>query len=180
MLPIREKQWPQTSYDPIRRESDDTLFEDDNESAEHPPKASSPSPPNPKGIHWRAPTLMVASFLAGTAFALLHHFYYSWLGGQQVPPPNLQEWPIRLGSGFMFLVKSTFTAAVGTAYIQHIYTVFRKRPLSVRGIDSAFAAADSILKLASWELIRKVKAGFLLGLIVWFVFILLRSTSLMS
>ncbi|KAF3015023.1 hypothetical protein E8E14_009293 [Neopestalotiopsis sp. 37M] len=169
MLPAREKHWPQTSYDPIRRESDDTLFDDDNESAEHPPKASSPSPTNLKGIHWRAPTLMVASFLAGTAFALLHHFYYSHLAGHRVPPPNIQEWPIRLGSGFTFLVKGTFTAAVGTAYVQHIYTVFRKRPLSVRGIDSAFAAANSILKLASWELFSKVKAGFLLGLIVWLI-----------
>ncbi|ETS74373.1 hypothetical protein PFICI_14239 [Pestalotiopsis fici W106-1] len=174
-MPTNKNPWAPTSYKPLRRasdstlrrESDSTLIEEIDEFTEYLAKPLSPTPAPSKGIHWRAPTLMVVCFLSGTSFALIHHFYYSYLTGQQVPPPNIQEWPIRLGSGLAFLTKSTFTAAVGTAYTQHIYTVFRKRSLSVRGIDSAFAAANSIIKLVSWELFSKVKAGFLLGLIAW-------------
>lgn len=119
------------------------------------------------GIHWRAPTLMVAYLLLGIGFALGHHFYWSSLEGTVVPSETDQEWSQRLGIAAAFIAQSALTLAVGVAYTQRIWVSVKRRPLTLSGLDKVFSLQDDIFAFLSWEVVTKAKFLCLLGLIAW-------------
>ncbi|KAL2350505.1 hypothetical protein BJ546DRAFT_404129 [Cryomyces antarcticus] len=53
-------------------------------------------------IQWSAPALMIASLLAGVAFALTHHFFYRYWHGTRVISDSQQRWITRGGTAFAF------------------------------------------------------------------------------
>ncbi|KAL2674179.1 hypothetical protein Neosp_012626 [[Neocosmospora] mangrovei] len=87
-------------------------------------------------IHWYHPSLMIALWLAGLAFAIGHHTYYASMHGKDAQD---QKWVIRVGTGLAFLVKASFAASLGIAIKQLIWTMLRRRFTSLKGIDALFA-----------------------------------------
>jgi hypothetical protein len=121
---------------------------------------------------------MVSLFLSATAGAIGHHFYYSSLNGTAVVVTTSnewsldamregQEWKIRFGSGFAFLVKSMFAGSVVIAFQQQLWLTARRKAITVAGLDAMFLAAESLLSFTSWEFLRKAKLGAILALLVW-------------
>ncbi|KAI5464468.1 hypothetical protein BGZ63DRAFT_503248 [Mariannaea sp. PMI_226] len=131
------------------------------------------------GVHWRSPVTMILFFLGATGCAIGHHFYYSRLDGTVVTNTssrwdlesvrNGQEWAIRFGTAFAFLVKTLFAAAVAIAFQQRLWVTARKRTMSVAGLDAMFAAANSITSLTNFEFLHKAKVGAVLAILVWLI-----------
>lgn len=80
---------------------------------------------------------------------------------------NSQEWALRLGTGFAFLVQSMFAAAVNIALQQRVSVATRKKPITIGGLDAMFSAAHSLLSFTSMEFLCKAKLGAGLALLVW-------------
>lgn len=140
----------------------------ENSRPQTPPKQLS-TPPAPQGhIDWRTPAKLVGYFGAGLGLAIGHHFYYWSLNGQPVNSTSQQEWAIRYGTAFAFLVKTFFAAAITTAYHQHIWTVFKRKALSVTAIDKTFSIMSNLMAFFSWELCRNLPLGTIMATVVWY------------
>jgi hypothetical protein len=46
-------------------------------------------------IHWLSPAILILFLIAGTCFAIGHHFYYNSLNGQIVGTVAQQQWSLR-------------------------------------------------------------------------------------
>jgi hypothetical protein len=75
----------------------------------------------------KTPILMLWSFLRGVVLALGRHLYYASRAGTVVHSSNgsnwavhSQEWVLRFGLAFAFLVNGFFISAVGLAYTQRV------------------------------------------------------------
>ncbi|KUJ21294.1 uncharacterized protein LY89DRAFT_547954, partial [Mollisia scopiformis] len=88
-------------------------------------------PNTKKHVDWSNPTLMIMSLLAGIGFAVGHHFYYRWLNGKQVGDSHHQQWPLRIGTGFAWLVALFLKTSIGVAYIQYVWMILRRKSFSL-------------------------------------------------
>lgn len=95
---------------------------------------------------WRPFNAIVSSFIAGTAFAVGHHLYYNSLNGTIVPDNvdqnwdlRSQQWRLRIGVVFAFLVKMFFTISIEAAYTQLVWAHVRARDRSLKTLDSLFS-----------------------------------------
>jgi hypothetical protein len=117
--------------------------------------------------HWAIPTLMTSSFFAAIVFAIAHHLYYAKLNNTLVGPTTKQQWPIRFGTAFAFLVKASLTTATGTAYIQWVWRICRQQPVTIGAVDSAFAVDRNPFLLLNWGFISDFQLPVLLAAILW-------------
>ena len=127
-------------------------------------------------IHWRAPTAMVASLLAGAIFALGHHLFYSNLAAQKVPDERYnvagvsvspQQLNIAAGTSFAFLMKSCLVTAISVAYTQVMWKTTIGRSVPITTLDSMFSALGNgfhLLYLGAW---RPFRLMVLLVLVAW-------------
>ena len=131
-------------------------------------KKEKPMVVNPEfKIHWVAPVGMIAFFFSGVAFALGHHAYYSSLNDTEVRDDESQQWAIRFGTAFAFLVEVPLTAAVSITQTQRAWTTVEKKPVSIGGINSIFAATRDLGSLVNWGMLSRAKLASLLALICW-------------
>ncbi|PMD60549.1 uncharacterized protein K444DRAFT_629480 [Hyaloscypha bicolor E] len=117
-------------------------------------------------IGWLVPTQMVVLLTSGTLLAVGHHLYYNSLAGQPVGKTS-QQWATRFGTAFTFLVKACLVSAVSTAYIQHIWVMFRQKSMSIGALDATFSATTDPFSFLSIEMLKRVKIGALLALLTW-------------
>ncbi|KAM3069612.1 hypothetical protein ACMFMF_008826 [Clarireedia jacksonii] len=110
---------------------------------------------------------MIASFSAGIIFAIAHHVYYKALDSQLAGSAARQQWPLRFGTTFAFLVKVCLTTATGIAYVQGIWTIFRQRAVTIEAIDAAFAANTNVFKFSNWGFLSNFKIPVAIGVILW-------------
>lgn len=92
-----------------------------------------------KHIDLIAPIIMIASLVLGVGFALGHHFFYNSRDGTSVGNTTQQEWYIRVGTYFAYLVTFTLGVAIATAYTQQFWYSLRSRSVTVEEVDSLFA-----------------------------------------
>lgn len=118
-------------------------------------------------IHWVPPVAMVAFFMSGVSFATGHHAYYSSLDGTEVRDDESQQWAIRFGTAFAFLVEVSLATAVSIAQTQRAWTTVEKKSVSIGGIDAVFAATRDLVSFMSWEMLSRAKLASLLALICW-------------
>lgn len=118
-------------------------------------------------IHRVTPVTMIAFFVSGVSFAAGHHAYYSSLDGTGVRDNESQQWAIRFGTAFAFLVEVSLVAAVSIAQTQRVWTTLEKKSVSIGGIDSIFAATRDLGSFMSWEMWSKAKLASLLALLCW-------------
>jgi hypothetical protein len=123
-------------------------------------------------IHWRAPTSMILFLLFGVVFAIGHHCFYAWLDTQIVNDTDdawgltSQQWRLRTGNGFAFLVKVALAAATIVAYQQCVWADLEKLH-SVRTIDAMFCSTgDFVSYLRAGFLVRASPLPFVAA-VVW-------------
>lgn len=68
-----------------------------------------------ESIHWRVPTVMLGSLLAGTAAAIGHHLFYLHYDNKPVRDFSEQNYLSNGGTAFASLVKMFLAIATGTA-----------------------------------------------------------------
>ncbi|MCJ1469699.1 hypothetical protein MMC07_008335 [Pseudocyphellaria aurata] len=118
-------------------------------------------------VYWYSPALMTGLFIAGVFFAIGHHLYYDSLNGQEVGHLKRQQWPLRFGNVFAFLVKSCLAASAGIACVQWMWKTLRRSYITIEGIDAAFSAPENLLSLLNWEMLSKIRIGTFLALVIW-------------
>ena len=118
-------------------------------------------------VHWAAPVGMIAFFICGVSFATGHHLYYSSLNGTEVHDDESQQWAIRFGTAFAFLVEVPLAAAVSIAQTQRAWTTLERKAVAMGAIDSMFAATRDLGSFMSREMLSRAKLASLLAFISW-------------
>lgn len=111
---------------------------------------------------WR----MYALFVAGVAFAVGHHAYYSAADGQ-LAPVSEQTSIIRYGTLLAFCTKSCFVWAIIAALRQRSWTTLRDKSFTLEGVDSLLSAPQDFLAFFDLETVKKAKVATLLASFVW-------------
>lgn len=98
-----------------------------------------------KYVCWIGPASMVGALVAALAFSLAHHFFYNSLNGRLVEETQLsQQWLIRIGTLFAFLVKMSLTVATTIAYTQQQWLTLGSRSFPISQVDSMFGVLKHI------------------------------------
>ena len=131
------------------------------------------------GIHWLAPTIMSASFLAGLAFAVAHHVFYASLSGRLVPTGSYHAVPgislakqqvnTAVGTGFALLVRIFLSIALTTAFTQVFWRSIshtRRQP-ELTEIDWAYDGLRNIFGLVNLRAARKYPSLIFTAFIFW-------------
>lgn len=117
--------------------------------------------------HRLVPALLTGSLVLGTAAALGHHFYYSFLDAKVVESQTQQEWYIRIGTGLAFLARALLSASVGFTYTQLLWRTLRTRPVTVGGVDALFGLVSNIWNFRVWEVWRSGPALIVIAMVIW-------------
>jgi len=118
---------------------------------------------------WFVPSLMACSLVSAILLAIGHHLFYRRLNRQIVGSVDQQQWFLRIGTGFAFLVKATLIATAGIAYTQILWRTLESCSVSLKGLDSFFGVVHNAWFFTTWELWGKGPLLALLALILWFV-----------
>jgi len=119
------------------------------------------------GIAWESPTFMICFALVGISIALGHHFYFSSLDGTVAGSETRQQWALRFGTAFSFLVVACLKTANDQAYQQYIWTIVRRKSLSLGTLDKLFGLLSNPFSFFSLDLIWQARFAVLLGFICW-------------
>jgi hypothetical protein len=117
--------------------------------------------------HWKNPTLMSISLLAGIALALIHHFFYEHWSGKAVQSDAQQRWIIRAGTAFAFCFRTSLSVAASTAFVQHMWLCLQSGPHKIRQVDSMFAMLSSVPALFNLKLWARLPVLLFMALIYW-------------
>jgi len=102
----------------------------------------------PRKSTWRAPTMIVTSFVLGLGLAITHHLMASKLDGKPVADVFLpQAWIFRFGTALAFLTKLALAICVGTSYVQHQWLELRRRDYTARHVDVLTGALGNAFDL---------------------------------
>lgn len=116
-------------------------------------------------IHWTTPAIIGSLFVAGVAAAVGHHLYYAKLNGQ---PAHDQLKRIRYGTAFAFFVKSTFVGAAIMCNRQRIWRTFRRKAMTIDGIDGLFSAPEDPTQFfINGEMWKNGKLATFMALCCW-------------
>lgn len=115
-------------------------------------------------LGWHPSLSMYICFLFGILCAVGHHIYYASLDGQVA---ENQSEMLRYGTILAYAAKAGFSAAVISAFKQRVWVTVRSRFMSIRALDSMFAAAEDMVAMLDFEFLRDAKAAYALALFGW-------------
>ena len=118
-------------------------------------------------LHGQSPLAMLLCLILGGLLAVSHHFFYNRLDTTIVQTKNKQEWALRFGNAFALAIKTALGAAVGIAYTQQIWTTFKRKSITVKGIDAITAAPNDIFALLDGEMWLKNSSGTTIAVLLW-------------
>lgn len=122
------------------------------------------------GIYWRSPALMAAFYLAGIAFSMGHHGYYSSLNNTIAGTQSQQQWSIRIGTGLAFLTKTCLAAVISIAFVQFLWVYAKgKQGATLAAFDAMFSLTSNPLSIFSRHVLRRAKVLALLASVSWYV-----------
>ncbi|KAK6335186.1 hypothetical protein TWF718_010623 [Orbilia javanica] len=91
---------------------------------------------------------MFGGLVAGIAVAVGHHFFYLNHDGNPVGGSVDQEWVLRIGTGFTFLVRFFYSFSLGTILVQLFWGSFQSTlGTTIRTVDKAFEIRTSPVAL---------------------------------
>jgi len=117
-------------------------------------------------ISWYYPSAMTAFLICGFAFSIGHHCYYTSLDGKSA---THQEWAIRIGTGFSFLIKSCYAASLAIAIKQFVWARVRRTACQISTIDALFAITTDITSLLTGGLWQRTPLVALIGVVFWLI-----------
>jgi hypothetical protein len=136
------------------------------------PRDSSSNPSKRKtGIvnaHWQTTGLLGGALVLGILSAVIHDTVYAHFAGKPVKSTTQQEWLGRVGTGLAFLVRTLFSAAVGTACVQRLWWILRNHSTSIQTIDSSFIIVHNPFTLVNLKLFREAPLIIGLAMISWY------------
>jgi Kelch motif len=118
-------------------------------------------------IHWRAPAIMVGSLMAGVCFAIGHHLLYQQFDHQPVASFTQQNWIIRVGTAFAFLVKMSLAIATSAAYVQQFWATLSRKSVRISRVDALFTALKDITVFADVGLWLGNPVLTILAIVTW-------------
>lgn len=94
---------------------------------------------------------------------------YRSLVGKPVDAPLQvsQEWNIRIGTGLAFIAKSSWTVAIITSQVQHVWRTVHNKKLPPKVIDAAFLVSTDISFLVRLDLLRHAVVATILAVAAW-------------
>lgn len=113
---------------------------------------------------WHPSFSMYICFIFGILCAVGHHIFYTTLDGQVA---ENQSEMLRYGTLLAYGAKAGFSAAVVSAFKQRVWVTVRSRFMSIKGLDSMFAAAEDMVAMLDFEFLRDAKAAYALALFAW-------------
>jgi hypothetical protein len=124
----------------------------------------------PRKIHWRVPTVIILAFVAGLAFALGHHAFYSSLNGQPVDDYIFgQQINLAVGQAFAFLVRASLVISIGASYWQVFWGTVLHATLALSQVDVLAGMLGSVLDLLDLGASRTRPILVALALLSWMV-----------
>jgi hypothetical protein len=117
--------------------------------------------------HWKTPTVMGISLLAGLVLALAHHFFYEHWHGRVVQSDTEQKWVIRAGTAFAFCFKASLAVGAGIAFVQHMWLCLQSMPHKIRHVDSMFTILSSAPQFLNFALWARRPVLLIMALITW-------------
>lgn len=121
-------------------------------------------------VRWWSAMQMGGLFLLGLATAVGHHVLYTSLDGSLAGDVNRQEWSIRFGTALAYLTQTSLAASVVCAYSQHIWTVFKAKSISIKGINAMFSASTDPIAFGTTEMWRKAKLASIMVVAAWYMY----------
>jgi len=100
-------------------------------------------------MHWKAPTIMISSFIVGVIAAISHHVFYSIINQRGIQFELEQQLVTSAGTALAFLAKVSFAATSATAFTQCLWFSMRSQSVEVRLMDSMFGVLGN-----PWELLN--------------------------
>jgi len=80
---------------------------------------------------------------------------------------NFFQWMIRSGTALATLMRIFLSATVGIALAQRSWYTFRRKFISLGGINSLIAITTNPLNFFDFELLWRAKLAIFLGLLIW-------------
>lgn len=121
-------------------------------------------------VRWWSAMQMGGLFLLGLATAVGHHVLYTSLDGSLAGDVERQEWSIRFGTALAYLTQTSLAASVVCAYSQHIWTIFKARSISIKGISAMFSASTDPIAFGTTEMWIKAKLGSIMVVAAWYLY----------
>jgi hypothetical protein len=72
----------------------------------------------------------------------------------------------RWGTTLAYITQASLVTSIGFAYTQWLWWTLKKTKISIAALDAAFGADSSLVSLLNVEMIRKIKVGSLIALII--------------
>ncbi|KAL9601503.1 MAG: hypothetical protein Q9219_002455 [cf. Caloplaca sp. 3 TL-2023] len=132
-------------------------------------------------IHWTAPTLMVASLIVGTLFALGHHLFHASLDHTHASTSldgydvlgmhvSTQQFNTAVGTGFAFLVRACLVSTISIAYFQiFMWTVGKHdtKGTNMDHMDAMTSVLHDLVSLASLRIWWRRPWLWVLAIVAW-------------
>lgn len=119
------------------------------------------------GVGWYTPISIILLLLAGTATALTHHLYYTWLHETTVGDEVRQRWVAWIGSGLSFVTKVTLTASLGISRTQWVWLTLRSKWFTLKGIDALFGVISDPAMFFHWRMVKDAKVATIMAIGMW-------------
>lgn len=113
---------------------------------------------------WHPSCSMYICFVFGFLCAAGHHIFYASLDGKLA---ESQTEMLRYGTILAYGAKAGFSAAVVSALKQRTWLTVRRKFMSIRALDSMFAAAEDMVAMFNLQFLRDAKGAFALAFFAW-------------
>lgn len=134
-------------------------------------------------IHWTAPSLMVASFIVGTLFALGHHIFYASLDGRHAATADenhdvlgmhisIQQINTAIGTAFAFLVRMCLLSSISVAYFQiFVWSIGNSgtKGTQLSHLDNMTSALHNLLSLVNFKTWWRRPWLWILAVVAWLI-----------
>lgn len=118
-------------------------------------------------IHWRAPTIMGASFLSGFIVMALHHGFYLLMNGEPASSVLLQSWVNRAGTAFAFLARLCLAIGTSVAYDQWLWVNLHAEPHEMRSLDTMFSVLGNAFEFFHLRIWSRKPALAFIATVTW-------------
>lgn len=133
------------------------------------------------GIHWRAPAVMLLSFVVAVGIAIGHHLFYASLDGQEVVTHEMsivglqttrQQVNIFIGTLLAFLFKAAIAIAASTAYMQIFFRIVVGQDECKMGkLDNMFSGSKDLLSFAYLVTYYRYTLLAVMALTIWYAYV---------
>jgi len=133
-------------------------------------------------IYWTAPSLMFASLVVGTLFALCHHLFYASLDRKHASTSldgydvfgthvSVQQFNTAVGTAFAFLVRACLMLSISIAYFQILIWSIGKhetKGTKLVHLDVMTSALQDLVSLASFRTWWRRPWLWVLAVVAWY------------